>query len=414
MSIQLLGDVPNAKARHHVGSKRKSLRVAKMFALPHVGILAGASLSAVAWMLPPISSAGKGFVASTPTSTDLFRTIGAYLLIATISGIGYLFGITLSRKLPELKEGRASDLRQTDVWTASIVLSLIGVMIANIIVIRAMGFSGCFHSIITFNANALKFTLYEDYNAGLLSLRYLSIAAAAVAIFRYLAFREFSFRTILSFALLMFVAIVSSRLSLIWAVVIGVVTYLLYPADRPKRNISRSEFFSGAGIVIVLLGALTISRTYGFYQTRGADSVVAAVGSEFQRYLAAPFQGSIESVNNARQRSRLSEKAGIDASLSTNSAFVDFAILIGRWNIIGLSLTLLCSGCMCGILRRYSGTYLILAFGVLQGCHLEIWRISMFHRGVTLTLLAFTLTMPLILNWIRFPALIIPRIRVRV
>src|SRR6056297_3332689 len=162
--------------------QRTLIRLLRHLALPPGGILLGAALSALAWALPPLSSAGKGFVASSPTPGELCRTIAAYAVIALIAGIGYVLGNVLSRRLPTLAEHRASDLRNTEVWTALIFLSSVGVLIAGMIVLRAMGISACVRTLMTFNANAFKFALYENYSAGLLSLRYLSILAAAIAI----------------------------------------------------------------------------------------------------------------------------------------------------------------------------------------------------------------------------------------
>lgn len=391
----------------------RSIRLLRMMALPHVAVLAGVGISAMAWAMPAISSVGKGFVASPPTANELARTFGAYAMIATLTAIGYLLGIIFSRRLPDLSDQRASDLRRNEVWTCSIIVAAIGVTIVNLVIIRAMGVSGCISALTTFNANAFKIALYEDYIPGVLSFRYVAIFAGSIAIFRYLAFKEISVRTFASLGLLLCVAVISSRLSLIWAVVMGGTAYLLYPDHRAKRVIGRGEVFSGMAIILVVLGTLTISRTYGYYRERGAESMVSAIGSEFQRYLAAPFQGSIESVNNPNQRSRLRTTSGIDVELSTNSAFMDFAVLIGRWNLIGLGLTLAASGMVCGILRRYSGTYLILGFGVLQGCHLEVWRIAMFHRGITMTLFAFAIIVPLLLNAFQLPKVNLPRVRLR-
>ncbi|WP_145172422.1 hypothetical protein [Rubripirellula lacrimiformis] len=413
MSSTSTRDPHSAAGNAPAGSPTRRWGIAKIAGLPHVAILLGASVSMLAWMAPSITQSGKGYVAAPATFTEVAITIGAYLMLGLAAGVGYLVGRILSRRLPTIHADRPVDLRHTGFWSATILFAAIGTLIAGLTIVRAIGPAGCLQALISFNANAFKMALYENYQSGILSLRYLAILAGAIAIFRYLAFRDLSARAVISFGLLLSVAMISSRLSLIWAVVMGGIAYLLYPESSYKRKISRSELIIGASAVIVLLGALTISRTYGYYQNRGADNVVSAVLGEFHRYLAAPFQGGIEAMNFSGGHSHLSESAGIDANLSTNSALMDFAALTGRWNLVALSLVVMISSGACGMLRRYSGTYFIFAFGVLQACHLELWRISMFHRGITLTLIIFAMVVPLLQIYIRIPSLKIPSIRVR-
>ena len=119
-------------------------------------------------------------------------------------------------------------------------------------------------------------------------------------------------------------------------------------------------------------------------------------------------------MNHSNRRSRLTDVAGIDVELTTNSALLDLAKIVGGWNVTILAAMLFVSGLACGMLRRFRSTYLILLLGVLQSCHLEIWRILMFPKGLTLTLLAAAFVFPLVLCFVSFPALKLPAIKVRV
>jgi hypothetical protein len=140
---------------------------------------------------------------------------------------------------------------------------------------------------------------------------------------------------------------------------------------------------------------------------------VAAIGSEFQRYLAAPFQGSVEAVNYPERRSRLNEAAGIDVELSTNSALLEIAADVGKWNVVVLGILLFASGMACGALQHYRSTYLIAMLGVLQSCHLEIWRILMYPTGLTLSLLFTAFVIPVMLSCVTFPAIKLPSFKIR-
>lgn len=387
---------------------------AGLLARPHVAVLFGATLSFFAWAIPPLSPAGKGFVAAPVTTIELIHTIVAYLIIAGFCAAGFYTGLPLGKRLIRFHNSNPVELRQGRIWTIWIVLASAGVLGAVFKVITALGIRGCFHTIAAFNANAFKSAIYADYSVGLLTLRYVAILAAGIAVFRFLAFKEVSIRSVLSIGLLLIVALISSRLSIIWAGIIGFTTYVLSPTHIGKRKIALGEIVAWSVVFVVAIGALTISRTFGFYQSKGANTVTAAVGSEVQRYLAAPFQGSIQAVNNPYQRSHLNEEAGIDGGLTTNSALLEFAARVGKWNVIALGLVLSVSAFACGLLNHFRSTYLITAFGVLQCCHFEIWRLSMFQRGITITLLVILLGVTFTVACIRIPAFRIPSIRLRV
>ena len=392
----------------------REFRYLRLLTLPHVGILLGVAISFIAWALPPISQAGKGFVGSGTSSREVALTIAAYLGVAAASALGYYFGRPLGRRFPKVNPDSGAGLSATGVWTAWILLAAMGVGAAMLKVIGAIGIGGCIQCISTFNANGLKNVLYTDYSVGVLTLRYVAILAAGVAVYRYLAFREVSARSGISFALLMVVAVMSSRLSVIWAIVIGATAYVLSSGDRPKRKITMIEVLGGGLVFVVLVGALTVSRTFGYYEKKGANTFVAAVGAECQRYLAAPFQGSIEAVNYPHFKSRLNDSAGIDEELTTNSAFLQLARSVGKWNVVVLAAILFVSGLACGVLHSSSGTYLLAVMGILQCCHFEIWRILMFPTGITISLLATAITIPLFFGLFALPTLRLPAFKLRI
>lgn len=388
-------------------------RQLRLLTLPHVGILIGVVLSFIAWSLPAFSVAGKGFVAPSTPANAVVWTVITYLGIAGASAAGFFVGIPLGRRFPKMDPQGAAGLRSNGVWTFWILLASVGVLFALAKVFGAMGIGGCIRCIMSFNANGMKAVLYTDYNMGILTFRYVAILAGGIAVFRYLAYREVSLRTFLSLGLLMVVAVMSSRLSLIWAVVIGGTTYVLAPIDQGKRRIRMVEILAWSGVFVVVIGALTISRTFGYYEKKGADTFVTAACSEFQRYLAAPFQGSIQAVNYPERRSRLNESAGIDGELSTNSALLEAATSVGKWNIVVLAAVLFASGLACGALQHFRSTYFIVMLGVLQSCHLEVWRILMFPTGITVTLLSTAFVVPMALSLVKFPTIRLPVFKLR-
>ena len=389
-------------------------RILLWLACPPVSIALGVGLSMIAWSLPAASSAGKGFVAQSPPMMDLIRTVGAYGFILAAAACGYRIGCGVGRRFRGVPIGHRLDLTHTTIWNAILCLAVIGVTATTLKIVTSMGVTAAIREVMTFNANAFKFAIYEGYSRGLLTMRYFAIPAAAIAIFRYLTFGHRDGRTYLSFVLLAVMAIVSSRLSIIAATTGGGLAYLWYPIDRPRRTITMRTWAIWLALFVVSLGALTISRTYGFYRRRGADNVVSAVASEFQRYLAAPFQGGIEAVNHGGLGSRLSDFAGIERTLSTNSSLMYYAIAFGSMGVWALTLTVAISSLACGILRQYANTYYVFAAGTLTLCHLEIWRMPLYMTGLIATLLFGTTILPAVVASFRWPTLRLPMIRLRI
>lgn len=396
-----------------VASTERS-RIFSALALPHVAIAFGVSLSFIAWCCPPLSEVGKGFISGKVTLAELAWTIGTYILITCVSAAGYYLGLPVGRFFQRPAQESLLSLSCSRIWTVWIVIAAVGVFSTGIKILSSMGVSGFIQTIVTFNANAYKQELYNDYSIGPLSLRYVAILSGAVAIFRYLTFREVSTRTVISMGLLLSVALISSRLSVLWAIIIGVVSYLATPASMSTNRIKPKEILIGSLLVLITISALTISRTYMFYRERGAESMFAAVGSEFQRYLAAPFQGSIVAVNNPYQGADLNRFSGIDTSLTTNSTLLELAVLIGRWNVVALAAMLFVSSFFCGIIKRASTSYLVVLLGLIQCCHFEIWRLSMFQRGITLTLLITVIAVVMFYGAFRMPAIRLPQLRIRI
>jgi hypothetical protein len=388
-------------------------RLVRLAALPYFVIAFGLTLSFIAWLLPPFSSAGKGFVGAKTTGIELSYTFGVYATAIVASAIGYHLGSPLGRKFAGNLQSDQISMRNDRNWTIYILIAVLGVGASLYKIISSMGIRGGLRTLASFNANAFKEILYDDYSAGVLSLRYVAILAAAVAVFRLLAFRECSIRSLASFACLGSVALISSRLSIVWSIGCGTMAYLIAGDRKGMRSITRIEAIAGIVIFIAALGALTVSRTYGYYQEHGAESFAEAIASEFQRYLAAPFHGSILSANYPEYGMTLNQHGGIDTGLTTNSALMELATSVGRWNSLALVLILTVSGFACGLIRQYSDTYLALLYGILQACHLEIWRLLMFQRGITLALIACIVVTFLCVRQISLPVIRPPMIRIR-
>lgn len=370
---------------------------------PAVAVGGLATLSFVAWLLPAASAAGKGFQAAPPTVGEWAWTVAAYVVLSAGAGLGFWIGRLGASRFSIPSGGRLS-LKRTEVWDGLSWLAAIGVAAAVIKIVSVLGIGGCLRSLGRFTANDFKEVLYDGYSMGPLSLRYVAVLSAAVAIFRWLAFREWRGRTWISLGLVLITALISSRLSIVAAVTIGVSMYVWYPEGMGRRPIGGGSWVAGGLFALLVLGGLTLSRTYTFYQSQGTESPIVAVASEVQRYLAAPFHGSIVAVNNPQRGGGMLSGAGIDGGLTTNSSLWIYAARYDDRGVPLLVAVVFLFGIVCGSLRRFGETYLVIGGAAVQVCHIELWRLPLYHSGFFYTLIGVAIFVPLVVAKIRLPA----------
>ena len=146
-------------------------------------------------------------------------------------------------------------------WTFTI-LGSIGTIATFVRIFRALPPIQAALYIYLGQANRLKNTLYDDYSAGILSLRYLVLYSASLAIYRTVKFRKISFLAVANIALLAATVLISSRLILIATLVVSafLITY-------GKRHIKISPIKLGicATLLFLILSVLNSSRNSNFY-----------------------------------------------------------------------------------------------------------------------------------------------------
>ncbi|HEX3470637.1 MAG TPA: O-antigen polymerase [Silvibacterium sp.] len=340
------------------------------------------ALSFGAWLFPDFGLLRKGFtVAEYPGLTSLFILFSWYLLIFTGFSIGERLGTpsAVSRR----KRNNLPPLNSQAVYWTFTVLSAIGVIATFFRIFHTLPFQQAILYIYLGQANRLKNTLYNDYGAGILSLRYLVLYSASLAIYRIGKFKRLSFIAVVNIALLAMTALLSSRLILIATVLVS--AFLLnYGKKTIKIGIVKLMVLTG--IIFAVLSLLNYSRNSNFYSGRNLSFTEASL-SEIVTYLGSPFQVSIGAAK------RMDEIAGetpesyrefvdVEESLTTNSAFVHLHEQMGylSWLYIG---ALCCfMGFMFSWLASFGKTSLLLPCGAILYGAAELWRLDLFQQGI--------------------------------
>ena len=364
---------------------------------PHFIMITGVILSFGFWVLPELTIAGKGF--QTTNASNFYGWVvlgGWYTVIVVSSASAFWLGSRLGSKSVVR---RRILLEGISYYQILVIVALIGVGYTYVTIVGKMGVASVIAASTEFSANALKNTLYENYQRGVLSLRYVSILAFGVGLFRFLAFRKIGVWSILAFLSLFANAFVSSRMSLVWALLIGVGMYLLY--SGPKKRMGGAMMGALFGFFFVLLVIFTVTRTYNTYRSYGVDSMFAATVGEVQRYLAAPFEGGLSVASNMEfVHDQLDAFAisGIDSSLTTNSAFFQMFVDFQEWAFLVIAMITFFSSFVMGLLTKETNNYLLVGYFVLLYPYAEIWRGNIFYAGITIVLMVFSLMVPLMLT----------------
>lgn len=364
---------------------------------PYSIMLISALVSCTFWLLPSLTPAGKGYQETNATSffggVVLIFWYGA---IFTTSYVGFKIGSFLA---PRSRVRRRMYLLSPLYYRILVIVALIGVGFTYLSIVGKLGISSTVALSSEYSANALKATLYENYQRGVLSLRYISILAFGIGLFRFLAFREIGIWLILSFISLFANAFVSSRMSLIWTILIGVGMFVVYSGE--KRRLSKRLTLGIISGTVILLVIFTVSRTYNTYRQVGIDSVFAATMGEVQRYLASPFQGAISVASNMESVHDVMDGyaiSGIDTSLTTNSAFLQLYVQYQNWCFVVVCLISLFVSTIMGILYFERDNYLLVGYFVMIYPFAELWRGNIFFAGITIVLFTFSFLLPLFLN----------------
>src|SRR5581483_3894415 len=178
------------------------------------------------------------------------------------------------------------------------VLCGVGIGMTLIVIFRSLSFQQALIFIALGEANSLKEALYEGYSVGFVSFRYLVLYSAAVAIYRMIRVKSFSFVNWLNvFLLAVSTVILGSRLIFIATLLTAT---LLLTFDRSRVRISVTKTVAVAMILFLILAVANFARNKGYYERNRLSFIEAGV-SEILAYLGSPFQAAVGSAPVADQ-----------------------------------------------------------------------------------------------------------------
>jgi hypothetical protein len=365
---------------------------------PYGAVLASVALSALAWSLPDLGLR-MGFAIREPLNIDgLSILLTWYALILVSSLVGFRAGrnIRLSRQTTGVLALSGN--------TPYLVISLVawvGVSAAYVHIVQVIGWSGIRAAIARNTANDLKDALYTDYAIGLCSLRYVAAIAGGLAIFHFLEGRRPSLPDAASLLALIATAAVSSRLSMVWALLTGLSLWTAARSMGSRYPWRRLGLLAGAALV--LLWVLNHSRNANYYERHGTESAVMSGFSEIRAYLGAPFQVSLGMANHLDLAlAGVSSEHYVDreGNLVTNSAFDQLLPQMGLFAFCYISATAFCYSLIAGLLLQLRRTYAFLGYPVILYAFAELWRVDLFRQGIFCTNMIAALGIPMLVRLI--------------
>ena len=365
---------------------------------PSIVSMAAVFASVAAWLFPSFGVLRKGF--DSPAHVEFSSCVVLacwYLLIFLSFTLGEKTGrmIALQRSAAR---GRVFNLDSNTLYYIFSCLSAIGIATTLIKIFQLLSLQQAIVFVALGQANSLKEALYEEYSIGLVSLRYLVVYSASVALYRIIRRRSFRPLNILNVFMLGTTALLSSRLILI-ATLLTVVFLLGF--DKRSIRFSIPKLTLLAAILFLILSVLNSSRNAEYYERNRLSFGLAGV-SEIVAYLGSPFQVAIGSaavvdrlVAGGDQTYR--DYVDVEENLNTNSAFVQLHEQMGYGSWPYIAAICLFMGFVFELMASFNKTVLLLPCGTILYGSAELWRLDLFHQGIFIVWFVMGIGLPVFL-----------------
>jgi hypothetical protein len=346
------------------------------------------SLSLAAWLFPTFGVLKKGWENPSHLDTATVVILACwYLLIFTsfflgqkIAGLWSLFhGYKPTSRLLDLESNVIY------VWFTLIAALGLGAMVATIV--RSMSLTQMLLFISLGQSNALKGPVFEDYHVGIVSLRYVVLYPASVALYRIIRFRKYSLLNLFNVLMLAVCTFVSFRLILIAALV---TTFFLVTFDNKSVRLSVAKLVLIAGGLFLILAVLNSSRNAGYYERNNLSFGLAGL-NEIIAYLGTSFQVAIGTANVTDQlvaqgnygQGTEAYRHFVDVGINynTNSAFVALHQQMGYWCWPYIAVLCGFMGAVFRFLMSFGKTYFLLPCGAILYASSELYRLDLFEQG---------------------------------
>lgn len=341
-------------------------------------------VSFAAWLFPSFGILRKGFDYPADLTFDAFVVLACwYLLIFLSFSIGEKFGNLWNTRHRAVR-GSVLDLDSNKVYYAFTILTVVGNAATLFRIFHLLTIQQALIFLSLGEGNSLKEALYEDYSVGFVSLRYLVLYSAAIALYRVIRFKSYSLVNLLNLFLLCIGTFVLGSRMIFIATLLTVLLLLTF--NRNTIRISVSKTLVVIALVFLLLSVANYARNKNYYDQNHASFGVAGI-SEILAYLGSPFQAAIGSAPVVEQLAAGGDQTyrnyvDEEVTLNTNSAFVHLHEQLGFASWLYIAFVCLFMGILFQFLLSFGKTILLLpAGGILYGSA-ELWRLDLFRQGV--------------------------------
>jgi hypothetical protein len=366
---------------------------------PSVVSMAAMFASLAAWLFPSFGVLRKGF--DYPSRVDFSSCVVLacwYLLIFMSFTVGEKVGRLIVLRRSALRE-RLFYLDSNLLYYILSFLSAIGIATTLIKIFQSLSLQQAIVFVALGQANSLKEALYEDYSIGLVSLRYLVLYSASIALYRIIRWRSFRPLNIFNVLMLGITALLLGSRLIFIATLLTVVFLLSFGKKSIRFSIPKLTIF--ATLLFLILSALNFSRNANYYERNKLSFGLAGV-SEILAYLGSPFQVAIGSAPVVDQlvaggdqtyRNYVDE----EINLNTNSAFVHLHEQMGYVSWAYIAAICLFMGFVFEILASLGKTIFLLPCGIILYGSAELWRLDLFHQGIFIVWFVMGIGLPVFL-----------------
>jgi hypothetical protein len=353
-------------------------------------------LSFCAWLCPDFEVLRKGFtVREQPGLIAWLILISWYVLIFTSLYLGQRAGAFFAGRHRRFSPPSLDSVGLYRIFTA---LAAVGTISTLFRIFQTLSLPQAALYFYLGQANRIKNTLYDNYSAGILSLRYLVVYSASLAIYRTIRFRKLTFLNIANAFLLAGTVLISSRLILVATLV---TSFFLLTWGKDYIRISLPKLAAWLAIVFAILSLLNTSRNRNFYSNRDLSFTQAGI-SEIITYLGSPFNVAagaarrLDEISVGDDPELYREYVDIEPELSTNSAFVHLHAEMGYFSWPYICVVCGFMGFLFSWLTSFGKTgFLLPCAAILYACA-ELWRLDLFQQGIFIVWLACGIAVPLL------------------
>ena len=371
----------------------------KVILKPSLISMVAVSASFAAWLFPSFGAIRKGFDNPAQLDFSSFSMLSCWYLLIFLSfysgeKLGQLWTWSKTNPLEGLL-----DLDANFLYYTFTLVSAIGTAATLFRILRVLSWQETIVFVALGQANALKDALYEDYSIGLVSVRYLVLYSASIALYRMIRWRSFSAINLCNMLLLaVSTFILGSRLIFMATLL---TTILLLTLHRNVVRISLLKTIVLGAVCFLILGVANILRNNQFYETNHLSFAQAGI-SEIVAYLGSPFQVAIGSVPVMDKLIKGPDETyrdlvDVEEELNSNSAFVHLHEVMGYFSWAYIAILCLFMGFVFEFLRSLGQTAFLLPCGAILYASAELWRLDLFQQGIFVVWMVTGIGLPVFL-----------------